>query len=255
MGKRPQETSLQIGLNEMKERIQNAIFLAAAAMLGSFPMFLYQYQHLSGYIFTPQPSEERLFYLSLIQSVIVFALAFLCALVGFLYSARLKLPKFGSPADALNWLSFGLALGLLFTPLSYFVLDREMMRLIPQMYPTHWPWAIGNMLGGAITQEVISRFGLLTIGIYLLDRWNFKGYPWPAIALVSLFGCAGTYVSLLKFDLAQRLFPSEIVLALIIVFILQWVFSEAYVRKGFLAAVCIHFGLSVRLLVYALLLD
>ena len=62
-------------------------------------------------------------------------------------------------------------------------------------------------------------------------------------------------MSLLKFDLAQKLALSQIGAALIIVFFLQWLFSEIYLRRGFVAAACIHFGISVKLLVYALLLD
>jgi hypothetical protein len=255
MGRLFPETSTQISLREMKDRVQNALFLAAAAMIGSFPMFLYQFEQFSGSLFTYPPSSERLFYLSLTQSMIVFALAFLCALVGFLYSERLKLPKFGRPADAPLWLSLGLTFGLVFTPLSYLAIDRQIIRLIPGVFPTHWLWASANMLGGAITQEVIARFGLLTIGIYLLGRWGFKGHPWPAIALISLFGSFGTVVFLLKFELAQKLTLSQLAPTLMMVFVLQWIFGELYVRKGFMAALCVHFGLSVKLVIYALLLD
>ena len=239
----------------MKNRIQNAFFLAAAAMLASFPMFLYQFRHLTGSIFYHQPSAERLFYLSLTQSFMVFALAFLCALVGFLYSESLQLPEFGRPGFFLSWLPMGLILGLVFTPVSYFVIDRDIMRLVPRVFPRDWPWALGNMLGGAITQEVIARFGLLTIGIYLFRRLGFKGHPWPAIALVSLFGCAGTYIFLLKFNLAQEFVFSQIAIGLTMAFFLQWAFCEVYVRKGFLATSCIHFGLNIKLFLYALMLD
>ena len=255
MSKHSQGVSTQFGLKEIKDRVQNAFFLATAAMLASFPMFLYQFRHLTGSVFSHQPSAERLFYLSLTQSFIVFALALLCALVGFLYSESLQLPEFGRPGHFLAWLPMGLVLGLVFTPVSYFTVDREIIQLVPQVFPRHWPWALGNMLGSAITQEVIARFGLLTIGIYLFRRLGFRGHPWPAIALVSLFGCAGTYIFLLKFDLAQEFLPSQIAVGLTMAFFLQWIFCEVYVRKGFLAASCIHFGLNIKLLVYALILD
>jgi len=152
-------------------------------------------------------------------------------------------------------LPLGLALGLAFTPVSYFVVDREIIQCAPRVFSRHWPWALGNMLGGAMTQEVIARFGLLTIGVYLFRRLGFMGHPWPAIGLVSLIGCAGSYVFLLKFDLAQEFFTSQIALGLATAFFLQWIFCEVYVRKGFLAALCIHFGLNIKLFVYALVLD
>ena len=255
MSKHPQGVSKQIAWKEMKDKVQNAFFLATAAMLASFPMFLYQFRYLTRSIFSYQPSAERLFYLSLTQSFILFALAFLCALVGFLYSEPLKMPAFGSPRHFLTWLPLGLALGLAFTPVSYFVVDREIIQCAPRVFSRHWPWALGNMLGGAMTQEVIARFGLLTIGVYLFRRLGFMGHPWPAIGLVSLIGCAGSYVFLLKFDLAQEFFTSQIALGLATAFFLQWIFCEVYVRKGFLAALCIHFGLNIKLFVYALVLD
>jgi hypothetical protein len=255
MGKHPQGVSTQIGLKEMKDKVQNAFFLATASMLSAFPMFLYQFRHLTGAIFSHQPSAERLFYLSLTQSFIVFELSYLCALVVFLYSESLQLPEFGGVGHFLTWLPMGLVLGLVFTPLSYFAVDREMIQLIPRAFPRHWPWALGNMLGGAVAQEVIARFGLLTIGIYLFRRLGFRGHPWPAIALVSLFGCAGSYIFLLKFDLAQKFLPSQIAAGLTMAFFLQWIFCEVYVRKGFLATSCIHFGLNMKLFVYALVLD
>ena len=255
MSKHSRGVSSQIGLKEMKDKVQNAFFLATTTMLAAFPMFLYQFRYLTGSIFYYQPSAERLFYLSLTQSFVVFALAFLCALVGFLYSEPLKLPEFGRAGHFLVWLPMGLVLGLVFTPLSYFAVDREIIQLIHGAFSRHWPWALGNMLGSAMTQEVIARFGLLTIGIYLFRRLGFRGHPWPAIALVSLFGCAGTYMFLLKFDLSHKFLPSHIAVGLIMAFLLQWIYCEIYVRKGFLAALCIHFGLNMKLLVYALLLD
>jgi hypothetical protein len=255
MNRRSRQLAAAFKFTEMKEKIQNAVFLAAVTMAASFPMFLYQFQHMAGSTFAHSPARDRIYYLAMTQSIIVFALAFLCSLVGFLYSERLRLPGFGKAAHFLPWISVGLGVGILFTPVCYFLIDRNIYHLIPEAFPSLWAWAVANMVGGVIAQEVIARFGLLTIGIYLLDTWGFRGHPWPAIAVVSLFGTLGTYLFLLRFDLAGRLLPGQLLASLAFAFFLQWLYGEVFIRKGFLAAACIHFGLSVKLLLYAVLLD
>ena len=240
--------------NEMKNRIQNSVFLAAGAMFGSLPMFHYQFKNLSGSIFTIQPTAEQIYYLSVCQSFMVFSLAFLCALVGFLYADRLKLPGFGKHSDVMFLLPVGLVLGLAFTPVWYFAFDREIFLIIPEIYPASMAWALASMMGVAISQEVIVRFGLLTIVLYFLDRWGFEGHPWPAIAIISTFGSFGAYLFMVKFNLAELLSSYQIAILLISAFFLQWGFCEVYLRKGLLAAFYIHFGLSVKYLIYAIMI-
>ncbi len=238
----------------MKDIIRNSVFLAAAAMFGTLPMFQYHFRQFAGSLFTRQPTAEQIYYLAVGQSFIVFLLAFLCSLVGFLYSERLQLPEFGKASDIPRWLCIGLALGLFFTPISYYFCDREVFRVIPEIFPGSWHWALANMSGIALAQEVIVRFGLLTIGIYLARRWGLKGHAWPVITVISIFGATGTYMFLAKFDLMHKLIPSQLIISLAMAFFLQWLFCEVYLRKGFLAVLCIHIGLDIKFLVYSLII-
>lgn len=240
--------------NEIKAKMQNSVLLAGAAMAASFPMFMYQYRHLSGLILDYKPAPELLDNLALKQSVIVFFAAFLCALVGFLYAERLRLPVFGKTADIAVWLPRGLLIGTALTPVFYLAIDRELSRIFPSLFPNPWPWALADMLGSAITQEVLARLGLLTIGIYFLDRWKFKGYPWPAVAAIAMFGTLGTYLFLTRFGIAQKVSIYHFLISLFLAFGLQWIFCAIYLRWGFVAAVCIHIGLNVKYLIYAVML-
>ena len=235
---------------ETKNIIQNAVLLAGATLFATWPMFLYQYQHLTGLFSTSLMTPELLDRLALTQSLIVFLTAFLCALVRFLYAERLSLPRFGGAADISFWLPVGLLGGLMLTPVSYWIIDRELLQLTPQVFPNSWSWALADMLGSALTQEVLARLGLLTVGIYFLNRWKFVGYPWLAIALIALLGMVGTYSFLLKFGLVPKFSTIDLTILLAQAFLLQWFFCAIYLRWGFLATVCIHFGLSVKLLIY-----
>jgi hypothetical protein len=239
--------------HEMKNRIQNSILLSAAAMFCSLPLFQYQYLHLSSKIFPNMPSPEKIYYLAVSQSFILFALALLCSLIGFLYSDPLNMPGFGKLSDAAVWLPVGLMIGIVFTPIRYFLFDRSIIMTIPELFPKPWGWALAQMIGTTIPQEVIVRFGLLTIGVYLLRKLNYSGHPVSAIGLISVFGSFVTYLTMIRFNIASKLIPNQMITLLLLTFCLQWIYCEIYIRKGLVATVCIHFGLTVKFLLYALI--
>lgn len=236
------------------QHLRDAVLLAGAAMAAAFPMFLYQYWHLTGLIRPRLPAPEILNNLALKQSVVVFFIAFLCALVGFLYSRRLGLPGFGAWRQLRTWLPLGLGVGVVLTPVFYLAMDRQLYALMPQLFPAPWPWALADMLGEALTQEVIARFGLFTIGLYFLDRWGYHGYPWPVMALIGVLGAVGTFLFMRKFGLFAHIGPAQVLLAVGCVFIMQWLYCHVYLRFGLLAALSVNLGLSVKYLLYALLL-
>lgn len=239
---------------ELKTQLQNALLLAGVTFFAAWPMFLFQYHHLPGPLLGLHLSADALFRLSRGQALIVFFLAFLCALVGFLYSERLGLPRFGRARDMLAWLGWGLVGGIIFMPGVWLLVDRTVLTYAPLAYPDTWDWALADMLGTAVTQEVLARFGLLTIGIYFWQHWGRRGHPHPIIALIAGFGALGTFLFLHRFGLATQLPPLQTGCALGLAFLLQWLLCELYLRYGFLATVCVHIGLNVRFLVYAVML-
>lgn len=236
-----------------RDGIRNAVLLAGATLFAAFPMFHYQYQRLAGLLLTVPPPPELLQALALQQALLVFLMALLCALVGFLYADRLQLPRFGTLADIRFWLPAGLLGGLLLTPLTYLIVDQSVLALQPALFPDTWSWALAEMLGSALTQEVLARFGLLTVALYFLQRWHFRGWPWPAVLLIATLGVAGTALFLSRFDLLSQLTTPTLFSALALAFGLQWLFCVIYLRWGFLAVVSVHVGLAVKWLVYALL--
>lgn len=241
-------------VQETRSRAQRAMILAGIVMFASYPMFYYQYSRLAAPIFAKTPTLHWLQLVAMGNAIILFASALLSALVGFLYAERLGLPGFGHWQDLRVWLPIGVAAGLALTPVGYYGLDREFIKNVPELFPRSPAWALAWAFGSSISQEVVARFGLLTICLYLLRWRRFKGHPWPAVAAVSAFALFSTIVFTTRLELVGRVDPWRFVLSLALTFLFQWLYGEIYVRRGFLAAVSFHFGLSVKLIIYALVL-
>ena len=165
---------------EAKNRVQNAIILSGLTMLLSYPTFLHRYGAAADLIFLRPPAAGQLQLLALGQSIVIFGLASVCSLVGFLYSDRLSLPGMGRKEAFPAWLGIGLLAGLAFAYPSWWISDRGLLRTAPGLEPSAWQVSLARMLGEALTQEVIARFGLLTIGVYLLRRFDLSRSNRPA---------------------------------------------------------------------------
>jgi len=222
-------------------------------MFASYPMFLHQYRHLTGRVFDTAPTEEQVKLLALGQSLMLFGIALLCTLIGFLYCERLKLPGLGRPREGVTWLVTGVAIGVLITPVSYFILDKGVMAAAPELFPRPWHWALAWMAGSVISQEVVARFGLLTVGIYLLDWLKLESRA-PAVFLVSIFGLASAFLFITRLEIIGKLTPWQAGLSLASVFAMQWIYCEVFLRRGLLAAGAFHAGLSAKLIIYAAVL-
>jgi hypothetical protein len=110
------------------------------------------------------------------------------------------------------------------------------------------------MAGGALSQEVIGRLGLLSVGVYVLRWRGFTGHPWPAILAVSAFAavCGRLYLARISYPAGEE--TLQVAVSLAYIFAFHWTLCEVYVRKGFFAAVALHLGLVVKFAVYAVML-
>jgi len=251
--KNRREVSASFTFAEAKTKVQDSVILAGVVMASVFPMFLYQFTNLTAEVFTRTPTANELRMLALGQSIIVFGAAFLCSLVGFMYAKRLKLPGFGKLSDVKFWLPVGLMAGLVFAPVSYFMIDKKLLAMMPDLLPSPWYQALGWMAGSTLGQEVIARFGLMTIGVYLLDWVGFSGRPWPAIVVVSVFGALSSFIFLQRLGIINIMGPVFLATSVGFSFLFQALLSWVYIKKGLVASMCLHFGVLLRLLVYSVI--
>ncbi|MFO8058637.1 MAG: hypothetical protein R6V10_15230 [bacterium] len=240
--------------SQVKSRVKAAFVISALTMFAACPKFFYQFRELVHRVSVEPASDLQIFKAALGQALILFAAALLSSLVGLLYADRLSLPGLGKFRNLKFWLPAALVIGLCLTPLSYYLADRKLMNQVPEMFPDAMHWAMAWIAGSALSQEVIARLGLFTIAVYFLRWFNFKGHPWPAILVVCLFTVMNFLILSYRFKLAGRIEPGLLHLSLASSFVFQWVMCEVYLRKGFLAAVALHAGLKIKLLLYAVLL-
>lgn len=236
---------------ERSQSITSAILFSGFVTLAALPMLVYHFQYLSGHFFSHPPDIPQVYRLAVKQSVLLFLPVMLCSLIGFIYAPRLRLPGFGVLRDMLFWLPAGLLAGALFSPLAYLVLDRHAMQILPALYPLSANEALAEMLGIALTQETLVRFGLLTIAVYLFDRNRNGRYLHYALVVIACFGSAGMYMFLQRVGLYPLLSPWQAGISLVMAFALQWFYCRIFLRYGLLAAICLHFGLNLKYLIYA----
>ncbi len=237
--------------SQVKSRVKEAVVLSCLTMFMACPYFFYRFRELAGRVSVDPVSDMQVFKAAVGQALILLAVALLSSLVGLLYARRLYLPGLGNIRDLKFWVPLGIILGLLLTPASYYLADRKLIYQVPEMFPSACQWALGWVLGSAFSQEVIARLGILTIGVYFLHWYNFKGHPWPAILVVCLFTVMSLLIMNYRFRLAGRIEPGLLHLSMASTFIFQWVLCELYIRKGFMAALSLHAGLKIKLIVYA----
>ncbi len=250
MAKKPRPISYT--LSEARERVANAVLLSGAATFLSLPMFYHQFMTLTGGVFERAPAIEEAKMMAAGQAILVFAMTFLCGLVGFLYADRIGMVGFGRLRDIRRWAPIGLAAGLAATPVMYFGLDRGVMAMAPEMYPDGWYWSVSWVLGRAVSQEVIGRFGLVTIGVYLLGKLGVGDKNWTAAAAVALFAAFSSGLFFSRLGLIEIMGPGLGVLALASVFALQCLYGWLYLRFGLVPAICVHAGMGLRLVLYSL---
>ena len=126
------------------------------------------------------------------------------------------------------------------------------MRLAPELEPSPWYLSLARMAGIALTQEVVGRFGLLTIGVYLLRRLDLSASNRPAILAVSAFAAFGAMLTASRLGLRPP--AGQLGLAVGFCFAVNWALGEVFLRRGLIAAICLHAGLNLKLLIYSFIL-
>jgi len=169
---------------------------------------------------------------------ILFLLCLLSALVGFSFSERRGLPGFGDKIRFKQALPSLILVGATMTTLSILFFDRFFFTLSPASYPKGILYIISFSLKAAFTDEVILRFGLVTIGVGIF-RSKAIGVVLGA-ALAVLF----TLKSFQFMGMGTSLHYIMIT-RLLIIFFTNLILGYLFVTRGLLYAMALNFILAM----------
>lgn len=236
-------------LKQSVEWSRDAFILAGICMVSAYPFLHYSAHYLPHRQMLEFSNAQTIRFFILFNMLMIFGAALIMSMVGFFYSKRMGLPGFGETRDFSSDILPFLALGIILIPISYIAADRALLARLPVYFPSDFTKALGQPFI-VVSQEVIARFGMVTIVVYFWRLLKRPGHPWPAPLLVAVFAAIQAWLSLRDLGITPRfdLFTARIVVS---AFAANLVFGEVYIRRGLVAAVFVHLGLEGKYLLYS----
>lgn len=219
--------------------------LACVATFLSVPYFHFLLQQIprqNPALSVPNP-HEVLFS----QSGLFFLICLLSIMVGYGFKKRYRLPGFGRIDQWRRSLPSLLLIGLLVLLVSDLVFDRYFAAVSPVPLPDSLLYLIAIPLNGTLADELILRFGLVTLGVGLCRNKH------AGVALVSFFAAILTEKYFRFIGLGpdlHYLFAIRFVLAFAINFLLGYLF----VTRGLLYSMTVRLILGLRYPLLALMM-
>lgn len=228
------------------ERLRRAGFVAGAAFLSAAP-----YVHYVTSVAFPERVQARFRSLSTAELVrfdlaSIALVVVIAALVGSLLSERYGFAGLGDRARLRASLRWVLGLGPPVALLSYVFFGRELAARVPGYYPSGLGWAVLLVFKGAIFDEVVARYGMMTI---------FGGATrkvWAANLLQAIFFTAVGYKSMIFFGLEAG-WSAVFAAGILSSFVVHLIQGLLYARFGLIAAALFHLILELKLVLHALL--
>jgi hypothetical protein len=129
---------------------------------------------------------------------------------------------------------------------SYLLFGRVMAARIPGYYPSSLGWALGHVLKGALFDEVVARFGMMTILCGIVRR------PMVANLLQAIFFTLLALLGLSFFGLRPS-GSAFFVASLVATFATHLVLGAVYARFGLVPAMLFHLGMGIQYPLHVLL--
>jgi len=173
------------------------------------------------------------------QSVMIFVICMLSAIGGIMFTKRLNLPGIGDASRWRNELPYLVGGGLTLMVITYLAFDRYFYLVSPESYPDLSLYMILLPFKGAFTDELILRFGLVTIGVGIC-RNRYGG-----AVLVAVFA---TILSLKYLEFAGV--PVEwnyvCIMQLVLSFALNLILGIVFVTRGLISTMTVKLMVEMR---------
>jgi hypothetical protein len=172
-------------------------------------------------------------------------LVVLAALIGSVFAERNKLAGIGDLGAVRRAWRY-VAVAPVLAVASYFVFGRALAARLPGWFPSELEWALLYAIKGAVFDEVVARYGMMTV---------FAGLTriWVANLLQAIFFTAMIWKGLGFFGMAAS-WDGPFIAAVVSSFGLHLLFGGVCARHGLLSAMCVHLVYDLRFALHALLL-
>jgi hypothetical protein len=176
--------------------------------------------------------------------LLVWLLLALCSLVGCFLSQRYQLAGLGTWQQLREAAPVVIVGGFALGAASYLVFGRRLAEVAPGLYPDAIGRALLMALKGALVEETVARFGMMTILAGMVRR------PWLANILQAAFFTAISVKALAFFGVEVDGFVKASMAA---GFALHLVLGAVYARWGLIPAALMHLVADLKFAVHAVI--
>ncbi len=142
---------------------------------------------------------------------------------------------------------------------SYWLFGRAIAERVPGYYPASLMWALAHVLKGALFDEVVARYGMMTIccGALASRGRDLRGSPyltwklWLANLIQAVFFTALALGGLSFYGLAPSLTPL-LIASLSASLVIHLMLGYVYARYGLGAAMLCHFALGLKYILHVM---
>jgi hypothetical protein len=218
------------------ERLFRAAVLSGLAYLAAAPYI----DHLSRPVDSDQVREQVLGADLLTTAAVVV----ISALVGTFFAARNGLPGLGDRRHLRAALPF-VAGALGASILLQFLIGEALAKRLPAYYPSSIGWALAIAVKGAVFDEVVARYGMLTLIVGATRTRLLANLCQAIFFTVVAWKSMGAS--------APSSFDGFVAAGAVSTFAIHLAAGAVYLRFGLIAAALFHFAADLRFVLHALL--
>jgi hypothetical protein len=227
------------GRKKLKEGLQDTVILTGLGLISCYPYFIYLW--LQPPIQTIGVHLEDRDFNSFLQAevLVVLGACFFSSLVGRFFSARYGLAGLGSFAGMIKDIQKFVLLAIVLIPIFLFVLDPIIFKKISILNPQNLWAAAGVTLKSSIFEEIVLRYGVITILAGLLRRTYLAVFVGAVLA--TLLGVRSGFMT------GMSLEPSlSLVLMVTVSLLLNLFYGYLYASRGLISAMTAHFLIDLK---------
>lgn len=178
------------------------------------------------------------------------AMAVVCviaALAGSLFARRYRLPGLGQVADLWRGRWVILGAGPIVMLVSYLAFGRAIAEAVPGYFPSSPSWALALTINGAVFDEVVERYGMMTICA------GFSRHLAMANLIQATFFTLVVGMKTMSFFGLHAGWTFAFVAGIVAAFGRHLLQGLVYARFGLLTAMALHWIIDLQMLLHALL--